>query len=292
MIGLIGLVVVIIILLGYYLYNRSECTNDDPNPNIPAVQLQIYNIKVPNEYVGEIGMLYFYNNTFDILQKAVIDAYFIVRSPEGFQLTSANNKGVVKGCYADNVVMYNAINVPDGSKSVGVSLIPTVTGNVNVVFLLSGRGKLIAQGINPRKAIGGSYVPCPFSGSCFGPNTLVKTNNGSIKIEDINVGDVLENNNIVTATMILAVSSDVYDYEGIYVSGTHIVKEGTWKLVKDTEKAISTEYPHNKIYCLITSDHTIPIVNKFGEVIQFTDYTGIDVDFSQEILDKLNTKQV
>ena len=58
-------------------------------------------------------------------------------------------------------------------------------------------------------------------GKCFHPDTNVKLKNGNIiKIKDINLGDVLENDSIVQATMKID-NTDIETYEDLYVIKGH-----------------------------------------------------------------------
>lgn len=102
---------------------------------------------------------------------------------------------------------------------------------------------------------------------CFDKDTMLLMNDGtSKKIKDVCVGDVLENNNIVTATFILG-SNDVvmHNYNGTIVSGCHSVfHEEQIKFVKDCPQTVKLDkYDFPFIYCLNTSKKII----KVGDVV-------------------------
>jgi hypothetical protein len=82
------------------------------------------------------------------------------------------------------------------------------------------------------------------------------------KIKDIVVGDVLENANVVTSTFKLDANiSEMYELNGVIVSGSHSVKyNNKWLLVPKHPAAKKlVNYPEPYIYCLNTSDKHIII---------------------------------
>ena len=115
---------------------------------------------------------------------------------------------------------------------------------------------------------------------CFDKNTLITMNDGSVKrIIDVNVGDILEDNNSVTAKFkVETKGSDMYILNDIIVSNSHIVKHcDNWVPVSehpDSEKLATYEEPY--LYCLNTSSKTITINSQI-----FTDWDEIsekDID--------------
>jgi len=100
---------------------------------------------------------------------------------------------------------------------------------------------------------------------CFDKNTLLIMNDGTNKtIEDICVGDILEGDNIVTATFKLGSNGvTMYDYNGTIVSDCHnVFHEGIFKQVKDCPQSIKiNSYSSPYIYCLNTSKKIIKIGN-------------------------------
>jgi len=98
---------------------------------------------------------------------------------------------------------------------------------------------------------------------CFSPETLIKLQNGeSRKIHELELGDVLVNGSVVDATMKIKNQDDPY-YKlpgDILVTGSHYVKDGdTFKQVKNLADAEATTQVDSVVYCLVTSDHKIPV---------------------------------
>ena len=98
---------------------------------------------------------------------------------------------------------------------------------------------------------------------CFDKNTLLKmTDNSFKKIIDIEVGDILSNNNRVTAKIKVATEgSTMYSLHNTIVSDSHIVKHvdtDNWIRVEQHPSAIKCEtYSEPYLYCLNTTDKTI-----------------------------------
>jgi len=109
---------------------------------------------------------------------------------------------------------------------------------------------------------------------CFDKHTIIKMNNGSEKIiSEIKVGDLLLNNNEVTAAIkVETKGSDMYYLDGVTVSDSHIVNyHGKWMPVSKHPDSIKyAEYNEPYLYCLNTSNKTI-VVND----IVFTDWDEI-----------------
>ena len=119
---------------------------------------------------------------------------------------------------------------------------------------------------------------------CFDKNTPIKMNDGTIKkIIDIQVGDVLYDNNVVTAKFKLATEgSQMYILNNILVSDSHIVKYGNkWIPVCKHPEAIKfyEDYDHPYLYCLNTT-HKIIIIN---DTI-FTDWDEIYEDTLDKVI--------
>ncbi len=98
---------------------------------------------------------------------------------------------------------------------------------------------------------------------CFSPRTFIKTVRGVISIQEIKLGDILEDGGKVEGILEAnGTGTDIYNLGGIHVSGDHLVfyeplKE--WILVKehpDAQKQIKQE---PLLICLNTSTREIPI---------------------------------
>ncbi len=118
---------------------------------------------------------------------------------------------------------------------------------------------------------------------CFDEDTLILMNDGSQKkIMDIETGDILSNNNIVTAKIkVITQGSDIYKLDDIIVSDSHIVKYGNnWIPVSKHPNAIKFQF-YNKpfLYCLNTSNKIIKINNQI-----FTDWDEIYEDSLDKVI--------
>jgi hypothetical protein len=98
---------------------------------------------------------------------------------------------------------------------------------------------------------------------CFDKNTYITMNDGkSRKINDIQVGDILANNNMVTGKIMVETKGSImYELDDIVVSDSHIVKYGDkWIPVSKHPNAKKcTFYQEPYLYCLNTTNKTIVI---------------------------------
>lgn len=165
----------------------------------------------------------------------------------------------------------------------GVSLMGAgVAGGVGY-----GLGKLIGAKESESKGMGagaaiGYAVGGPIGGviggalggvfGCFLPDTLVTMADGSRKkIVDIDLKDNIKVGGYVTATGKFLVIN-LYDYKGIKVSGSHMVKEDDkWLRVKDSKLAKSLGNDEHVVYTLGTQNRRILINDTL-----FTDYFEVD----------------
>lgn len=113
---------------------------------------------------------------------------------------------------------------------------------------------------------------------CFHGDTKLKTERGVIQMKNIEIGDKLENSNVVHSIMKIKACEPLYNLNDVLVSGNHYFhceKNGYIK-VKDSSAKLSdikTEY----YYCLITSKKEIIINN-----IKFCDWDDLEkVDIMQ-----------
>ena len=98
---------------------------------------------------------------------------------------------------------------------------------------------------------------------CFAPETLVNLSNGRIvPMKDLKLGDILINGSVVKATMQIRNESDPY-YKlpgDIYVTGSHYIEHcDSFVHVSKLKHAKLTGRIDAVVYCLITSDHKIPV---------------------------------
>lgn len=117
---------------------------------------------------------------------------------------------------------------------------------------------------------------------CFAPQTQILTQSGARPIKDIKIGDVLQHptgaQTSVTGIMVFDADYEpLYNLFGVQVSGAHIYYDETGLplFVKDHPAATPLGTAASKVYCLITSDHKIPVLSNKGP-ITFADWEEID----------------
>lgn len=134
-------------------------------------------------------------------------------------------------------------------------------------------------------------VPSAKQLKCFDKNTVLEMNDGTEKkIIDICPGDVLKNNNKVTACFkVKSKGSIMYVLNGVTVSDSHLVQNNCGKWVRVSEHELARKiayYDYNDncyLYCLNTETKIINIKN-----IIFSDWDEIYDIKMISILDKLN----
>uniref|UniRef100_A0A6C0KX85 Vint domain-containing protein n=1 Tax=viral metagenome TaxID=1070528 RepID=A0A6C0KX85_9ZZZZ len=136
----------------------------------------------------------------------------------------------------------------------------------------------------------------PKKPSCFDGNTLLKIENGEYKkIKDIEVGDVLEEDGLVTAKMKLdATDIDMYSLFGIIVSGTHKLKiNNKWIYVREHIDAEKITYKEEIIYCLNTESKEIKInAPNINELINFIDWDEIYENEFKQLSEKMDNNEL
>jgi hypothetical protein len=113
------------------------------------------------------------------------------------------------------------------------------------------------------------------SGFCFAAGTLVRVQRadgtiGATAVQDLRNGDQLaEGAGRVTAVITMnGKGIPLYQLDGVYVSGTHLVKglDGRWKAVAHDVRATATAHESTVLYCFNTTSNTIPVCGKTGTV--------------------------
>jgi hypothetical protein len=114
------------------------------------------------------------------------------------------------------------------------------------------------------------YVP-PWNppSECFSPDTKIKLENGNvINIKDVMLGDILEGGVSVNVTLQIRNIDKVPFYklfnsalnEYIYVTGSHMIKEGDdFVRVDQCASAELSDVINDSYICLITDNHKIPV---------------------------------
>ena len=138
----------------------------------------------------------------------------------------------------------------------GIALVMLLCSSSSSFLLTRGKSKKPAAAKKSRRRRGKRR-------RCFSPETLVKLQNGDeVAMKDLKLGDVLVNGSVVDATMKIKNQDDPY-YKlpgDILVTGSHYVKDGdTFRQVKDLTDAEATTQVDSVVYCLVTSDHKIPV---------------------------------
>jgi len=117
---------------------------------------------------------------------------------------------------------------------------------------------------------------------CFDKHTKITMNNGSCKsISDIQVGEKINGNNLITAKIIVETKGSImYNLNGVIVSDSHIIKyNNKWLRVDEHPSAVKVEYYNEPyLYCINTENKTIEINN-----IVFTDWDEIYDDEIEKI---------
>jgi len=126
---------------------------------------------------------------------------------------------------------------------------------------------------------------------CFDKDTLIKMNDGKFKrIIDIEIGDVLSNNNVVTSKIkVTTEGSTIYNLNNVIVSDSHIVKfNNNWIPVSKHPDAIKYDsYNDEFLYCLNTT-HKIIEING----IIFTDWDEIYEESLNKIINNIPFQNV
>ena len=123
---------------------------------------------------------------------------------------------------------------------------------------------------------------------CFDEDTFIRMNNGTTKkISEIKNGDILLENNEVTACIKVATEgSQIYYLDGVIVSDSHIINyNGNWIPVSKHPNALKYhKYTKPYLYCLNTMNKKINIGN-----FVFTDWDEIYGNDINVIISKTNS---
>ena len=115
-------------------------------------------------------------------------------------------------------------------------------------------------------------------GGCFIAGTMISMADGTLKpVEQVDIGDVVSVGGKVFATGKFLIDN-LYDYNGIQVSGTHMVKEdGAWIRVEDSRLGVSLGDDEVIVYVFGNENRRI-IING----TEFTDY--FELSEQQELI--------
>jgi hypothetical protein len=119
----------------------------------------------------------------------------------------------------------------------------------------------------------------PTEAFCFAPNTKIKISDGSLKsISELSAGEKLADDCGHVQGMLTFDASNVqlFDYQGILVSGEHLVfEEGKWLRVADSKSAIAVSTKVSRLFCPVTTSHKVPVICQEGTII-FADWEEMD----------------
>jgi len=153
-----------------------------------------------------------------------------------------------------------------GTKSKSKSITDRGRGQSNVGTKSKGPVSTKGQAGPPSQRGGGG------GGGCFLKGTLITMLDGTRKpVEQVDLGD-----KVAVGGKVFAVgrflNTELYDYKGIKVSGSHMVNEdGTWMRVRDTKHGKSLGNDENTVYVFGSENRRI-LIND----ILFTDYFEIE----------------
>ena len=133
---------------------------------------------------------------------------------------------------------------------------------------------------------------------CFAKNTKVLMENNKYKyIQDIVVGDILENENEVTGIMKFSgLNSNLVNNSGIITTFEHhILHNGMFKMSGNLpgSKAVEGE-TNDYLYDIDTSNHRIIVLDDNNNRVTYTDFSEVDDDSGKVYkfeLDLLNSEQ-
>ena len=277
----------------YYLVNSLTKTIDGLNASVQAIRGVLNTIrnsvsKVSSEVMGKVL------NIMIPIQQIVIKIKDTINKTQGVMLTSIY---MLMGIYQTITASFGAII------QIIMAFLMTIASIMTILFfipfgfgipfaipllvifimiLVPGIMVYIIQVMVLKKWVN----PLPGIPSCFIGDTDLTLHGGSkIKIKDIDVGMVLQNNNVVTAKMKLAnIDETIYCLNDIYCTGEHMVKyNNNWIKTKEHPLSTKTDIYCDYLYCINTSKKVIYINNEI-----FGDWDELDNTQIDELKQKCN----
>jgi hypothetical protein len=127
--------------------------------------------------------------------------------------------------------------------------------------------------------------------SGFGASeSITMYNNTAKRIDEVLIGDMLLNGDIVMAVseFVPPPNTNIYLYDGIIVSGGQIVHEDNeWICVCDSKKATQYEKPIHRLFNIITTSNTIDFKG-----IQFRDFMETSDIETNDLIDSVNLETI
>ena len=277
----------------YYLVNSLTKTIDGLNASVQAIRGVLNTIrnsvgKVSEEIMGKAL------NIMIPLQQIIIKIKDTINKTQGIMLSSIY---MLMGIYQTITASFGAIIQIIMTFLMSIASIMTILFFIPfglgipfaipllvifIMILVPGIMVYIIQVMVLKKWVN----PLPGIPSCFIGDTDLTLHGGSkIKIKDIDVGMVLQNNNVVTAKMKLAnIDETIYCLNGIYCTGDHMVKyNNNWIKTKEHPLSIKTDLYYDYLYCINTSKKVIHINNDV-----FGDWDELDNAQIDELKQKCN----
>jgi hypothetical protein len=161
----------------------------------------------------------------------------------------------------------------------------TVTSIIGVCIMIAILIPIVIFQVFMLRVLKLSSPPPPKVPGCFAGDTLIPLfQGGTKKIEDVVIGDQLQNGGLVTATIQFAAADQhIYTLDDVVVTGEHRVFHPVLKWIKVKDHPASVYCPafHQPyVYCLNTTDKVFVI----GETL-FSDWDDVDtsvIDHLQE----------
>lgn len=137
--------------------------------------------------------------------------------------------------------------------------------------------------------VGGPFVAlfaCPMCALCFHKDTIVKTQRGDIKIQDLKIGDIIgTGSNKTKVSGLINIKKDnytLYNVDNILISGSHLVlNDNKWTRVENLQ-GISSQNYDTELICLTTENHMIEINGRL-----FRDYRETDDLYTNTLIHKI-----
>lgn len=159
-----------------------------------------------------------------------------------------------------------------------------------IFSVVAGLVTIVIVGLKDVVDLNGNSIPS--KPHCFHKDTKIRMRDGTYKnISEIKSGDLLKDDNKVTASFKVKRNHDMYNYKNVIVSGCHnVFYNGEWREVSSIPQSVKINDKKiikdcDVLYCLNTSSKFI-IIN---DVI-FSDWDDIDNDEINKIYSGYNRK--
>lgn len=226
----------------------------------------------------------------------------LTKTVGGIQDTLNNFRGMISGTknafltIVDGV--YRKLNNTLSTSVRLISRIRNLSQRVLAIFIT------VFHMVNTGVATGNSVANGPVGQAaaffCFAPSTQIQLKNNKVRyIRDMSPGDVLSGNIIVESVLAFdGTSVQMYILDSVAVSGNHkVMYQNKWIRVENHPKAFKINVKYPILYCLNTSNNTIPIgknifkdyeetsdpkiLSRFETIVEYT-YNGDISDLNKD----------